>query len=138
MESQGQVVHSAPMQAPAMGGQPQPIEWGQPPEGPGGTNKTLMIVAGAALVIAAVGMVRSMMSPKEASAEPVAAAPTYFSEQAKMMREAMTMAKEAQAMQREHMQMVQDQMRMCEEGYAGEQTATNGLYEELNGGYGVR
>lgn len=112
----------APMGAPAMSVQNavDSLEWAEAEPARGGRNTVVMVVAGAALLVAVGGMVKSMMSPKAEAPVAAGAAPTYFSEQARMMREAMNMAREAQSMQRERMEMMRQEMTMQEEAYGGE------------------
>ncbi len=105
---------SHPGRAPAMS-TPQFEEFAPPKTG--GSTRLVLGLAGAALALAAIGLVRSYFFPGKPSgpaAATAAPAPTFFTTQQQMMREALDMAKEARQMQREHMETMR---RAMEESY---------------------
>ncbi len=84
-----------------------------PPHGP---SKVLIGIAGAALVLVAFGVVRSIIADPEPTkpTRPAAVQTGYWHQQQQMAREAMDMAREAQQMQRERMDYMR---RAMEEDY---------------------
>jgi hypothetical protein len=113
---------NGPLAPPSLSGKrpPQPESFYQsPPET--SPNKGLMIgvaACGAALLMFGLGMIWRG-SGSSASASSMPAPPqtdNLFTEQQRMMREAMDMAKEAQKMNRERMEMMRRQIEMAEEG----------------------
>jgi hypothetical protein len=101
---------------------PQAEHFAQP--NPAQSNQAVMvggIAVGVGLLVVGLGFFlggSSGSSPASANAVPAAPATNYFTEQQKLMREAMDMAKEAQQLQRERMDNLRREMEMEREGAA--------------------
>ncbi len=99
--------------------QPAPPSMGRPvtptyeplqPPPPQGPSKVLIGIAGAALVLVAFGIIRSMVADPEPPKPKRQAQPSLWQQQQQMAREAIDMAKESQRMQREHMEQMRRAM----------------------------
>ena len=104
------------------GSSPTPGSFAQWPDEAPSTqpNNSKAILIGAVIVagaLFAIGfMTRGGAQPAQANAAPVQ---NYFTEQQKMMREAMDMARHAQQAHREHMDLMRQQMAESMEGPSG-------------------
>lgn len=108
-----------PMGPPNMTGKRELEPIYQSPEDPP-SNKGVMIgvaACGAALLLFGLGIViRGSGTTPTPAAQADAPAENFFTEQQKVMREAVDMAREAQKMQRERMELLRRQMQEDQEG----------------------